>query len=257
MIIKCTKSGSMGNSILIISGQTSVLIDSGVEADIIRKAFLKLSINPPSCLAQIPSHIHSDHIGYLYNIYTCFGVKAYLTDSMYIEYQKRYKMSDNSIMTYQAGDELIFNNIKVKTISNPNHDASGGNVVFAVSDEEYLVTIMTDLSDITPEMIEYLSISDAILIESNYDEGMLENSVYPPYLIERIKQRGHLSNTRSSEIIKGNINGKTKLIALIHQSENNNTPEIALNKHDMTYGKDKDIKIFSIGNGDESPLFIL
>ena len=56
------------------------------------------------------------------------------------------------------------------------------------------------------------------------------NGPYPYILKQRVVgDSGHLSNDYTGKILKDAIGDKTKKIILAHISENNNTPEQALN----------------------------
>jgi phosphoribosyl 1,2-cyclic phosphodiesterase len=71
--------------------------------------------------------------------------------------------------------------------------------------------------------------ANLLVIESNYDEQMLENGKYPYFLKARIKSdNGHLGNHQTSVFLADIINDNLSHICLAHLSKNNNTPEIAL-----------------------------
>ena len=59
---------------------------------------------------------------------------------------------------------------------------------------------------------------------------MLINGKYPEYLKQRIwGDKGHLSNELSGSYLSKLVGDNTKKIVLANLSEENNTPEIALN----------------------------
>ena len=58
---------------------------------------------------------------------------------------------------------------------------------------------------------------------------MLEHGPYPDYLKKRVlSDEGHLSNQASGFYLSKLIGENTKKVSLMHLSEINNTPEIAL-----------------------------
>jgi phosphoribosyl 1,2-cyclic phosphodiesterase len=74
----------------------------------------------------------------------------------------------------------------------------------------------------------HLTGCDLILLESNYDPGMLANGPYPYPLKLRIRgQSGHLSNEDCSEEIARLVRSGSTYFVLCHLSEQNNMPEIA------------------------------
>ncbi|HEY2726109.1 MAG TPA: MBL fold metallo-hydrolase, partial [Parafilimonas sp.] len=68
---------------------------------------------------------------------------------------------------------------------------------------------------------------NAVFLEANYDDAMLEASNYPYFLKRRITgDNGHLSNDAALELFcRYKSNNLTHLI-LSHLSKNNNSPEI-------------------------------
>ena len=92
------------------------------------------------------------------------------------------------------------------------------------------ISIATDLGHITPELINNISDSSFILLESNYDPEILRFSRYPYYLKHRISgEYGHLSNTDAGKVISSvsKNNDNLKNIMLGHLSRENNFPELA------------------------------
>ena len=76
---------------------------------------------------------------------------------------------------------------------------------------------------------EQIRRADNIVIESNYDKEMLEKGQYPYYLKQRISGPfGHLSNEESSRFMAEIYHRGIKNIMLCHLSENNNTPQRAM-----------------------------
>jgi phosphoribosyl 1,2-cyclic phosphodiesterase len=91
------------------------------------------------------------------------------------------------------------------------------------------ITIATDLGNICHTAAPYMKEANLLVIESNYDEQMLENGKYPYFLKARIKSdNGHLGNHQTSVFLADIINDNLSHICLAHLSKNNNTPEIAL-----------------------------
>ena len=91
-------------------------------------------------------------------------------------------------------------------------------------------------------------------MESNHDvEMLMNNEHYPHYLKMRILgDEGHLSNKDSANYLARFIGRKTKKVFLAHLSEQNNTPEIALNcLKDTLKKKQIDFNNISIAMQDE------
>ena len=92
------------------------------------------------------------------------------------------------------------------------------------------MTLATDVGTITDEVAYYICKANHLIIESNYDEEMLEKGRYPYYLKRRITSgTGHLSNRQTAEFLANNFTSKLRNIWLCHLSGDNNNPELAFN----------------------------
>ena len=108
------------------------------------------------------------------------------------------------------------------------HDAPE-TIGFHIRWGEKKITVATDLGHICSTAAPYMKEANLLVIESNYDELMLENGKYPYYLKTRIKSdNGHLGNHQTSAFLADILNENLSHICLAHLSKNNNTPEIAL-----------------------------
>ena len=88
---------------------------------------------------------------------------------------------------------------------------------------------ITDTGYINRKNQDKLRNKEAYIFESNHNTEMLMHGKYPMWLKKRVlSDEGHLSNEQSSYYLSHLIGDKTKKIVLAHLSEENNTPEIAL-----------------------------
>jgi len=102
--------------------------------------------------------------------------------------------------------------------------------------------------------------ADAIFLESNYDDDMLQTGHYPAFLKARISSDlGHLSNTQAGLIALEHASPRLKHIFLSHISENNNTPELAFHTFNNLIKQRKDLKpeLFVASRHKESSLISL
>jgi phosphoribosyl 1,2-cyclic phosphodiesterase len=71
---------------------------------------------------------------------------------------------------------------------------------------------------------------DAVVLEFNHDETMLQASKYPPFLKQRIAgDYGHLSNQQSASLLQVISHKGLRHVVAAHLSEQNNNPELVLN----------------------------
>ena len=74
-----------------------------------------------------------------------------------------------------------------------------------------------------------LEAADVVALEANYDYNMLMTGPYPYYLKTRIaSQRGHLCNEENAATLVRLLENGCERFALCHISQENNTPELAL-----------------------------
>jgi phosphoribosyl 1,2-cyclic phosphodiesterase len=117
------------------------------------------------------------------------------------------------------------------------HDAPE-TIGFRICAGDKKITIATDLGHICQTAALYLKEANLLVIESNYDEQMLENGKYTYYLKARIKSdNGHLGNHQTSVFLADIINDNLSNICLAHLSKNNNTPEKALQTLQQTFSE--------------------
>ena len=68
-----------------------------------------------------------------------------------------------------------------------------------------------------------------LMLEANHDVDMLRAGPYPRPLQDRVAgPRGHLSNDQMAIMLTRMVGPRTHTVVLIHLSEKNNTPELAL-----------------------------
>ena len=76
-----------------------------------------------------------------------------------------------------------------------------------------------------------------MLLESNYDPEMLANGPYPEWLQDRVSgPGGHLSNVEAAELLLTSASNRMQWACLGHLSQDNNTPEVALETHRAVVG---------------------
>ena len=114
------------------------------------------------------------------------------------------------------------------TVIKTSHDAADSNGYVFSSGGKSIVYI-TDTGYIHVKNFEKLKNKSLYVFESNHDVRLLREGKYPYYLQQRIlSDKGHLSNKDSAYYLSNFIGDKTEQIILIHLSEENNRPEVAL-----------------------------
>ena len=231
MKIISLQSGSNGNCFYVESGEISLLFDAGISG---KQAADRLALHGRDIRdvdALFISHDHSDHTKSLGIFQRKFGMPVFITRRTLLAVQRYQNVgSVERIRLFTAGSSQSFGPVTVHTIPTP-HDSVDG-VAFVVEDSRHRVGILTDLGHAFAGLKDVLQSLDAVIIESNYDDTMLDNGPYPFHLKRRIKGKGgHLSNRDSAMLLKDHCQDRLKWACLCHLSEENNQPELARQTH--------------------------
>lgn len=224
-------SGSSGNSTLIRSGsglsRTSLLVDAGLTCKAICSALEQIGSHYEELDGILLTHEHSDHIKALPVLLKKLTCPVYATEPVLDYISKNLKIPAHIPLVPITEQPFSIHDLQIKAFSTP-HDSVGSVGYQFRTEQDKLLAVATDLGHMTEHIMEHLLPCKAILLESNYDEGMLMCSSYPYPLKRRIvSAKGHLSNVdcASAALILAQ-NGVEHLI-LGHLSQNNNLPELA------------------------------
>lgn len=224
-------SGSSGNATYIGTRKEGFLIDAGVDATTIIEGLRNNGLSIDRVKGICLTHDHSDHVRYAYTLVRKHQhIGIYCTPKTLSGMLRRHSLS-RRIKDYHrpiykefpfslAGFEL--------TAFDLSHDATD-NCGFFITRADHRIAVATDLGCITPRVDYYMAQANCVVIESNYDATMLDNGPYPIYLKARIaSERGHLENTATASFLKRIYTPYLRYIFLCHLSQDNNTPEIAI-----------------------------
>lgn len=220
-------SGSTGNSLLVQSDSTSILVDAGMSTKKIVEALAELDIPADTISGILVTHEHSDHIKGLGTLSKKYGIPVYTHmktwQAMPVEKEK-IAFENQRIITFD--DEFCIGDLKILSFPIP-HDAAcpcGYNIL----NDGKKISIATDIGHITADMMPYLENSNFALLESNYDTEVLRYSSYPARLKARISgPNGHLSNSTCGKLIGHLMESGLSSVMLGHLSKENNFPELA------------------------------
>lgn len=225
-------SGSSGNSCYVGTTKGGIIIDAGVNDGDIAEELRRNNIQMTHVKAILLTHDHTDHIKYVYKLLrTNRNIRLYCTNRVLLGILRKHSIS-RRIKEYH---NPIFKEIPFKVLDfeitpfEVPHDGSD-NVGFSITYNGKHFVLATDLGAITPRAEHYMSQANYLVIESNYDLRMLVYGKYPEYLKARIQtDMGHLDNTVTASFLHKIATPELEYIFLCHLSNDNNTPEIALN----------------------------
>jgi phosphoribosyl 1,2-cyclic phosphodiesterase len=228
-------SGSSGNCYYLGNEFHGILIDAGISATSIRKFLKDMDISMQSIMGVLITHNHIDHIRGLELLTRKNSLPAFTTPKIWesiLSPQKKISRDCIREIPLQQKFHLAGFDIEAFPV---NHDAPE-TIGFHICAGDRKITIVTDLGHICQTSAPYIKAANLLVIESNYDEQMLENGRYPYFLKARIRSdHGHLGNHQTAEFLADNINDNLFHICLAHLSKNNNTPEMVLQTLEQTF----------------------
>lgn len=222
-------SGSRGNSILVESQDTTVLIDAGFNPRALAKRLALAGKRPEDVQALLLTHEHTDHAcgaasacrKWQWPLHATAGTLNNLPDAT--------TFGSGVMNVVRAHSAFTIGNLSVEATPVP-HDANEA-VAFVITDNSTgcRAGVATDLGHVPETLPKYFDRLDVLVVESNHDERMLSGGPYPWVLKRRIgSQLGHLSNRQAAAFIAQCAHRGLKSVVLAHLSETNNTPDIAV-----------------------------
>ena len=214
-------SGSDGNCTIVKHEDRAVMVDAGLSGKAIMKLMNVSGIEPSSIEGILITHEHSDHT-------SGAGIMARRLDVPIYCNELTYRMCDFGKVRYSmitTSEEFRINGMNITPLPT-SHNAIEPNA-FSIEADGKRVLIATDTGKITGPVEDALGMSDAAVLESNYDKVMLETGPYPLMLKRLVgSDVGHLSNVDCGAAVKRTMRSNRKIF-LAHLSRNNNTPDTA------------------------------
>lgn len=229
MIFCSLYSGSSGNSILVGSDTTKILVDVGVPGKKITDALDRIKQNPKEIKGIFITHEHSDHIKGVGIISRKFDIPIYANEATWnAVLSKIGKIKESNIKIIGKRSLTQIDDLQIQAFNTP-HDAiaaMGYTITDSIGNK---ASIVTDIGTFTEEIRRNIKDSDIILLEANHDEEMVKFGPYPYDLKRRVlSEVGHLCNEDCAAAIVGVMeDGKFRRVVLGHLSTTNNVPELA------------------------------
>jgi phosphoribosyl 1,2-cyclic phosphodiesterase len=219
-------SGSKGNSILLESDGTRVLIDAGFSPRALALRLATAGVEPESISAVIVTHEHIDHMKgvaaaqrrWKWQVFGSAGTLGALAD-----------LDETRCTAIRSPSPFTIGALQFELVRVP-HDAAAATAVVATATRTGFRTgVAHDLGAVPDALRNAFAQLDLLLLESNHDEEMLRTGPYPPFLQSRITGgSGHLSNRKSAALTRELACDQLRQLVLLHLSEVNNTPQHAV-----------------------------
>jgi phosphoribosyl 1,2-cyclic phosphodiesterase len=232
-------SGSTGNAVLIVAGNTRVLVDAGLSAKEISRRLALMGEDVQRIDGILVTHEHGDHAGGLRVLLGTVDcpvymsgqtLDAYISERLNVsndEPRRRSNALRHRVEHIESSRDFNIGDIDFHPFTIP-HDAVD-NFGFTATHQGVKIAILMDFGHMTTLVTERLRGCAAIVIESNHSRDMLKAcDTYPWELKQRILSRlGHLSNEDLAAWLKDDFDGCARYIVLAHLSQRANNPYLA------------------------------
>lgn len=242
-------SGSNGNCYYVSKGDDAVLIDVGINTKHVELRMQRLGIDPSSIKAIFITHEHTDHIRGLSVFCKRYQIPVFITAGSYKG--SRLQLPEQLVNIIPPNAKVHIGDLQVMGI--PKYHDAKEPCSFVVSDGQVNISIMTDLGRGCDNVKHVIQHSDVLLLESNYDEEMLDRGRYSYFLKNRIRSGwGHISNATALQLFLDHRSDRLKHLILGHLSAENNSVEKVWETFDPHCA---DIKLSIASRYEESELF--
>lgn len=219
-------SGSSGNSFLLQSNGSALLIDAGLSGKQITMRLERVGVDTGSLRGILVSHEHSDHVKGVGVLSRKFKLPVFVNSGTWRAVRKSVGQV-HQLEIFETGRIFEIDRFRVHPFSVP-HDCADP-VGFRISSGAAKIGIATDLGTPTALVTSLLTGVQLVVLESNHDPRMLRDGPYPWELKQRVRSRlGHLSNEESAQLLERIVSDELQAVILAHMSETNNRPELAL-----------------------------
>lgn len=217
-------SGSRGNSLLVHTDDSAVMIDAGFSKKETLTRMAAAGVSPESLRALLITHDHSDHVNGARVLADSLEIPSFVTGETYRFLKSKNKIGGDVVL-FEPGSEFEAGGFGIRSFSVP-HDAVDP-VGFVVSAGSLRIGVATDLGHVSRLVAQRLSDCDALILESNHDVRMLVDSDRPPHLIRRILgKHGHLSNDDALAALDSLLTDRCRHLFMAHLSSDCNQGDL-------------------------------
>lgn len=216
-------SGSGGNSVLVSSGGTTLLVDAGLNLKETRARMASLGLLADSVDAVLITHEHSDHVAHAGVLARNLDVPVWIGAGTRAAAERHFKGTEElpeiPRVPFRIGA------LEVTPVRKP-HDAAEP-VAFLVSSGDDTLGVFTDLGHVDDHVAAAVSLCTVLVMEANHDPDMLARGPYPGHLKRRVGGHlGHISNEDAARALARSLSPELKSLVLAHLSRQNNHPEL-------------------------------
>ncbi len=225
LYITSINSGSNGNCYYIGNQREAVLIDAGISCRETERRMERMGLSINRVKAIFISHEHSDHTYGTEMISRRYQLPVYISENTHRH--SKLRLEEELVQPLKAYETVRIGDLEVNAFPKL-HDASEPHS-FTITGGGITIGVLTDIGSLCEHVIKNFSRCHAVFLETNYDEVMLAEGRYPPFLKTRIHgDHGHLSNLQALELFRVHRSPHLTHLLLSHLSRDNNDPRRVL-----------------------------
>lgn len=219
-------SGSSGNSYLIKTETTNIIIDVGISGKKILTGLDHCQLKGEDIDAILVTHEHMDHMVSLRTM-SKKAPTAKIFASEGTKFAMNHKTPEVAEKVNLQEQDFFIGDIQVKPFA-LSHDAEEP-TGYSFFHKGKQLSIVTDTGCITTEIHRHIATADFLVLESNHEVNILKCGPYPYSLKRRIlSDYGHLSNEAAAiclcELLSEQKRKVPPRVFLGHLSSENNSP---------------------------------
>lgn len=236
-------SGSSGNTAVLRSGDTAILIDAGLSAKKTLGRLAAAGLEPAQISAVLLTHEHGDHAGGLPVLLRSLHCPVYATRLTADEVRSQDPRNATAEWRlFATGSTFQLESLEVTAFSVP-HDASDP-VGFTIRRDSLSIGVVTDLGHVNHSVVHHVTGVDCLFVEANHDEQMLHADTKRPFSIKQriMSPHGHLSNRAAADLAARVRTPRLRHVVLGHLSRDCNEARLAIDTVRQTLDDAIDIR---------------
>lgn len=220
-------SGSKGNSYLVKTRETAVIVDAGISGKKILHGLEQSGTDIADVKGVLVTHEHGDHAKSI-RILMKKATNATLFCNIGTWQKIKDLVPEERQITIITGEAFRIDDLEIKSFEIHHDAAEPVGYTFCKSDKT--LSIVTDTGHICENIFDEIKDADLLVLEANHEPRVLEMCSYP-YSVKRriLGDFGHLSNEAAGNCLCDLVeyDSKNRRVLLAHLSQENNSPDMA------------------------------
>jgi phosphoribosyl 1,2-cyclic phosphodiesterase len=222
-------SGSSGNATLVEVRRGAhvqrLLVDCGLSLRELNRRLALRGCSANDIDAVFVTHEHGDHVGCAMILARRHGTPVWMSEGTW-HGVAREQPAPSTLRIARDAESIDLGLLELRPYTVP-HDAREP-LQLSISDGHQRLGVLTDVGLATERIVQELQACNALLLECNHDQQMLDDGPYPLSLKRRIAgPYGHLANHVAADILARCRHAALRHVVAAHLSEQNNRPDLA------------------------------